>query len=231
MKLIGMIGGASWMSSAEYYRLANRMVAERLGGLRSARILMYSMDFEEMAHAVREDLTAEAERIMARAGRALGAGGADFIVICSNTTHKYAEAAARASGLPVLHVADVTGEAITKRGFRKVGLLGTRFTMEQDFLRRRLEEGFGIEVLVPDEEDRAAVHRVIYEELCRDVIREGSRAEFVEIISRLVGRGSEGVILGCTEIPLLVREEDVSVPLFDTTRLHAEAAVERALSG
>ncbi|WP_457630667.1 aspartate/glutamate racemase family protein [Oceanithermus sp.] len=230
MKIIGVLGGMSWESTVVYYQLMNRMVRERLGGAHSAEILLYSVDFgriESLQHAGRwEELTAEMER----GGQRLAAAGADFLVIATNTMHLMADAVARASGLEVLHIASATAAAVLEAGVRRVGLLGTRFTMEQPFMRERLERQ-GLEVLVPDEADRELVHHVIYEELVQGVIREESRRAYREVMARLVERGAGGIILGCTEIGLLVGPEDASVPVFDTTRIHAAAAVERALAG
>jgi len=230
-KIIGLIGGMSWESSAEYYRIINERVRERLGGLRSARCLMWSFDFgeiEALQHAGRwDDATAE----MIAAARRLERGGADFVLICTNTMHRMADQVQAAIGLPLLHIADPTAERIQATGLRKVGLLGTAFTMEQDFYKGRLAERHGLEVLVPGDEDRRLVHRVIYDELVRGRVEPASRQAYREVIARLVARGAEAVILGCTEIMLLVRPEDSVVPLFDTTTIHAQAAVEMAIAG
>ena len=230
-KIIGLIGGMSWESSAEYYRIINERVRERLGGLRSARCLMWSFDFgeiEALQHAGRwDDATAE----MIAAARRLERGGADFVLICTNTMHRMADQVQAAIGLPLLHIADPTAERIQATGLRKVGLLGTAFTMEQDFYKGRLAERHGLEVLVPGDEDRRLVHRVIYDELVRGRVEPASRQAYREVIARLVARGAEAVILGCTEIMLLVRPEDSVVALFDTTTIHAQAAVEMAIAG
>jgi aspartate racemase len=230
-KVIGLIGGMSWESSAEYYRIVNELVRRRLGGLRSARCLMWSFDFgeiEALQHAGRwEDATAE----MIAAAQRLERGGADFVVICTNTMHRMAPEVQAAISLPLLHIADPTAERIKAAGLRKVGLLGTAFTMEQAFYKGRLAERHGLEVLVPGDDDRAAVHRVIYEELVQGRAEPASRQVYRDVIERLVRRGAEAVILGCTEIMLLVRPEDSAVPLYDTTAIHAEAAVDLALSG
>ncbi|MFC7554021.1 aspartate/glutamate racemase family protein [Pseudoroseomonas wenyumeiae] len=221
----------SWESSAEYYRIINEQVRDRLGGLHSARCLMWSFDFagiEALQHAGRwADATAE----LIAAAQRLERGGADFVVICTNTMHRMAAEVQAAIGIPLLHIADPTAERIRAAGLRRVGLLGTAFTMEQDFYKGRLVERHGLEVLVPEAEDRALVHRVIYEELVQGRAEPASREAYRAVIARLVERGAEAVILGCTEIMLLVRPEDSAVPLFDTTALHAEAAVERAISG
>ncbi len=229
MKVIGLLGGMSWESSAEYYRIVNQRVRDRLGGLHSARCLMWSFDFAEieaLQHAGRWD---EATRLLVEAARRLERGGADFLVLCTNTMHRMAEDLQAAIGLPLLHIADPTAARIKAAGLRRVGLLGTAFTMEQEFYKGRLATRHGLDILVPDESDRALVHRVIYDELVRGVALPASRAAYRDIIARLVARGAEAVILGCTEIMLLVRPEDSPVPLFDTTTIHAEAAVELAL--
>ncbi|MFP5512577.1 MAG: aspartate/glutamate racemase family protein [Alphaproteobacteria bacterium] len=229
-KVIGLIGGMSWESSAEYYRIINERVRDRLGGLRSARCLMWSFDFAEieaLQHAGRWD---DATALMIDAARRLERGGADFVVICTNTMHRMADQVQAAIGMPLLHIADPTAERIRAAGLGRVGLLGTAFTMEQDFYKGRLVQKHGLEVLVPDVADRATVHRVIYDELVQGRIEEASREAYRGVIARLVERGAEAVILGCTEIMLLVRPEDSPVPLYDTTAIHAEAAVELALS-
>ena len=231
MKTIGLIGGMSWTSTLEYYRLLNELTARRTGGSHFAKVILYSLDFgevERIQHGGRWD---EAAKLLTEAGRALKAAGADFLLICSNTMHIVADAVQKGTGLPLLHIADVTGDAIRRSGLKRVGLLGTKFVMESGFYRERLEGKFGLKVLVPDEEDRDVVHRVIYDELCKGVVAEESRAAYLEIVRRLMGRGAEGIILGCTEITLLLRPEDSPVPVFDTTRLHAEAAVRMALEG
>lgn len=230
MKTIGLIGGMSWQSTAQYYALINEGVAARVGPAHSASILMLSVDFAEIqALQHHGDWDALAAR-MADAGRALQAGGADCIAVCTNTMHKLADAITDAADLPLLHIADAAGAAIAAAGMKRVGLLGTAFTMEQDFYRGRLAERFGLDVIVPGAEDRATVHRIIYDELCRGAIRDESRAAYRQVIARLVADGAEGVILGCTEIMLLVGADDSAVPLFDTTALHAAAAVDFALA-
>lgn len=230
-RVLGLIGGMSWESSAEYYRLINEGVRDRLGGLRSARILMWSFDFAEieaLQHAGRWD---DAAALLVEAARRLERGGAECLVICTNTMHRMADAVQAAVGLPLLHIADPTAARIRAAGLRRVGLLGTAFTMEQDFYRGRLEARHGLEVLVPDAEDRAVVHRIIYEELVQGRVEPSSREAYRAVIARLIERGAEAVILGCTEIMLLVQPEDSAVPLFDTTAIHAEAAVEFAIVG
>jgi len=229
MKVMGLIGGMSWNSSLEYYRLINEMVAEKLGGLHSARIILYSLDFDEVAKTQHDTRWDDAAVLLGEAGAALKQAGADFVLICTNTMHKVAGAVAESAGLPLLDIRDVTGKAIKERGLHRAGLLGSQFVMEEPFYRNRLQENFGIEVIVPDEEDRALVHEVIFGELCRGKIKDSSRLVCIRIIDGLHDKGAEGVILGCTELPLLIRPGDVHVPLFDTTRLHAEAAVKLAL--
>ena len=230
MKTIGLLGGMSWESTLPYYRHINEAVRERLGGLHSARLVLYSLDFHEIEALQRQGDWAAAGTLLADAARRLESAGADFLLLCTNTMHKVADTIEAASALPLLHIADPTAAAIQAAGLQGVGLLGTRFTMEQPFYRQRLEDRCGIQVLVPDEPDRAEVHRVIYEELCRGVVSEASRQAYRQVISSLVARGAQAVILGCTEIGLLVRADDAEVPLFDTCVLHAQAAAERALS-
>ena len=230
MKLIGMIGGLSWESTAEYYRIINRGAQAQLGGVHSARSLIHSLDFgaiEAMQH--RGDWQS-ATIAMIDAARSLERGGADFIVICSNTMHRMAAEIAAAVGIPLLHIADPTGAAIAAAGFKRIGLLGTAFTMEQAFYRSRLEERFALEVLIPGDDDRRIVHEIIYRELVKGIVRDSSREAYRGVITRLIERGAEAIILGCTEIMLLVGEADSAVPLFDTTTLHAEAALTLALS-
>ena len=230
MKLIGLIGGISWESSVEYYRHINRTVAERLGGLHSGRVVLYSVDFDEIEKAQYDGRWDDAAEVLADAGQALVRAGAEILLVCANTMHKVANKIEERAGLKLLHIGDVTGQAIVKQGLKTVGLLGTRFTMEEQFLRGMLEERFNLRVLVPDKEDRETVNRIIYEELCKGKIEASSREAYVEVIDRLVQKGAEGIILGCTEIPLLIGPEHVNVPLFDTTALHAQAAVDQALS-
>ncbi len=227
MKTMGLIGGMSWKSSAEYYRITNRLVHEKLGGHHSAKSLMYSFDFAPMERLQREGDWEEATRRMINAAIYLQKGGADFVVICTNTMHRMADEVQAAIGIPLLHIADATARAVKKKGHRKVGLLGTRFTMEQDFYRGRLEE-HDLQVIVPEVEERRMIDRVIYDELVRGEINAGSRHKYLEVIRKLGDRGTDGVILGCTEIGLLVKEADVDLPVFDTTLIHARAAVERA---
>ena len=229
MKTIGLIGGMSWESTIPYYRQINERIKERLGGLHSARVALYSVDFhdiERLQHAGDWDA---AGRVLADAARSLKAAGADFLVLCTNTMHKVAPAIEAAVDIPLLHIADPTAEAIRAAGVATVGLLGTRFTMEQAFYKDRLVDRFGLQVLTPSEADRQAVHRIIYEELCLGQIRDESREAYRRIIAALVEQGAEAVILGCTEISLLVGQTDAAVPLFDTTALHALHAADAAL--
>jgi aspartate racemase len=230
MKTIGLLGGMSWESTVPYYQAINRVVGARLGGLHSARIVLFSVDFHEIEQLQHADRWDEAAEILIRAARALERAGADFLVLCTNTMHKVAPEITRAVPLPLVHIADATAERIKAAGLPRVGLVATRFTMEQDFYRGRLERGHGLQVLVPPPEDREIVHRVIYDELCRGVVREESRAEYRRIVADLVRHGADGIILGCTEITLLFRPPDASVPVFDTTEIHAEAAAAYALA-
>jgi aspartate racemase len=230
VKVIGLIGGMSWNSSLEYYRLINEMVSRRLGGLHSACVLLYSLDFEEIERAQQESRWEDAAGILSKAGMALKRAGADFLLICTNTMHKVADEVGESAGLPILHIVDTTGNAIREQDISKVGLLGTRFVMAEQFYRDRLKKRFDIDVFVPAEDEQAVVHRIIYDELCHGKIRDSSRQSCLEINKKLTKRGAEGIVLGCTELPLLIRPSDVQVPVFDTTRLHAEAAVELALS-
>ena len=230
MRTIGLIGGMSWESTVPYYRIINEAVKARLGGLHSAKVVMHSVDFHEIEALQSAGAWDEAGRAMAAAARSVHAGGADFLVLCTNTMHKVAEAMERAVPIPLLHIADPTAAAVLDRGIRRVGLLGTRFTMEEPFYRGRLQDRHGLEVLVPGPGDRAAVHRIIYQELCLGRVLEASRAEFHRIIQGLAAAGAEGIILGCTEIGLLVNPAGEDLPLFDTTGLHARAAAELALA-
>jgi aspartate racemase len=229
-KVIGLIGGMSWESSAEYYRIINQRVRDRLGGLHSAQVLMWSFDFaqvEALQHAGRWD---DATALMIDAARRLERGGADFVLICTNTMHRMAAEVQAAIDIPLLHIADPTAERIQAAGLSRIGLLGTAFTMEQAFYKGRLTDRFGLDVLTPDAAERAEVHRVIYDELVQGRIVPESRQAYRDIIAGLVARGAQAIILGCTEIMLLVSPEDSPVPLFDTTTIHAEAAVEMAIA-
>ncbi len=229
MKTIGLIGGLSWESSILYYRLINEGVKERLGGLHSAKSLMFSFDFEEVEQLQHQGRWDDATRLMIEAARNCEKGGADFLLICSNTMHKMATEVQENINIPLLHIADATAEQITAQGFKKVGLLATGFTMEQNFYKGRLTAKYGLEVLVPEAEERQVVHKIIYEELCQGIIKEDSREYYRMAIQNLVDAGAEAIILGCTEITLLVGPEDSAVPVFDTTAIHALAAVEYSL--
>ena len=230
MKTIGLIGGMSWESTVPYYQDINRAIGARLGGLHSAKIVLYSVEFQEIERLQHAGRWEEAGVILAEAARAVRRAGADVIVLCTNTMHKVAPQIEAAVDVPFLHIADATAVRVKAAGVARIGLLGTRFTMEESFYRGRLESQHGLEVLVPPEDERTLVHRVIYEELCLGQVREDSRRAYQHIVAGLAARGAEGVILGCTEIGLLLRPEDAPVPLFDTGRIHAEAAVEFALA-
>ena len=229
MKTLGLIGGMSWESTIPYYRIINETVRERLGGLHSARIILYSVDFHDIEQLQQAGAWDEAGRILADAARSLEAAGTEGLALCTNTMHKVAPAIESAVTIPLLHIADPTAAAVKQAGIRTVGLLGTRFTMEQEFYRGRLMARHGLTVIIPDPADREIVHRVIYEELCQGEIRAESRAQYREIMQRLINAGAEGIILGCTEIALLVRPEDAPAPLFDTTGLHARSVALWAL--
>jgi len=229
MKTIGLIGGMSWESSAEYYRIINERVRASLGGLHSARVLMLSVDFATIETMQKTGRWDDAASELVAAARALELAGADCIVLCTNTMHKVADAIAGAVRIPFLHITDATATVIEAAGIRRVGLLGTRFTMEEDFYLKRLAGQAQVEVLVPNAADRAVVDRIIFEELCLGRVLDDSRAEYLRIIAELIARGAEGIVLGCTEIMLLVGSSQVGVPLFDTTTLHAIAAVDFAL--
>jgi len=229
VKTIGLIGGMSWESTVPYYRLINEMVRERLGGLHSAKVILFSVDFHEIEQLQRAAKWEEAGALLADAARAVESAGAEFLVLCTNTMHKVAHVIESSTSIPLLHIADAAAEKIKQTGARTVGLLGTQFTMEEEFYRVRLKELHGLDVLIPDEKDRQIVHQVIYEELVLGKLIHDSRDEYRRIIGNLAARGAEGIILGCTEISLLVKAEDSRVPLFDTTSIHAAAAVERSL--
>jgi aspartate racemase len=230
MKTIGLLGGMSWESSLEYYRLVNTEVRERLGGLHSADCLLRSVDFAPVEELQRTGRWQQAGELLAEEARLLANAGAELLLLCTNTMHKVADQIGEAIEIPLVHIADATAEAVRRDGITTVGLLATAYTMEQDFYVGRLRDRHGLDVLVPEAGDRAEVHRVIYEELCVGVVRDDSREAYRGVMARLVERGAEAVLLGCTEIDLLVGEGDASVPLFDTTRLHAERAVELALA-
>ncbi len=228
MKTIGLIGGLSRESSREYYRIINEEVKKRLGGHHSAKCVMYSFNLEDIAKLQREGKWAESAKRMADAAQSLERAGADFIVICTNSMHKVFDEVQRSVKIPILHIADATAGKINELGIKKVGLLGTKYTMEEDFYKGRLSRKHGIEVIVPDEGERQLVHDIIYSELCVGKISGGSKEKFKRIIESLAAKGAQGIILGCTEVPLLIKQEDCNVPLFDTTEIHAKAAVEYA---
>lgn len=230
MRTIGLIGGMSWNSTAEYYRIINEMVVERLGGLHSARLIIYSLDFDEIRQAQCQARWDDAAIILTQAGVALKRAGVDFLLIGTNTMHKVADAVKERVGLPLLDIVDVTANTIIKSGLGTVGLLGSRFVMEEPFYKEKMGKQFGIKVLVPKKEKRAMVDRIIFDELCRGKVEASSRRDCVRIIDEMAEQGAQGIILGCTELPLLIHADDTKVPLFDTTQLHAEAAVEMALA-
>ncbi|MFQ2189871.1 aspartate/glutamate racemase family protein [Aeromonas jandaei] len=230
MKCIGLLGGMSWESTVSYYQALNRGVRAKLGGLHSVRVLLNSVDFAEIERLQHVGDWPATARLLAAEARKLQDGGADFLLIGTNTMHKVAPEIEAAIDIPLLHIADATARRLQADGIKRVGLLGTRFTMEQDFYKGRLQTNFGLEVLVPAEAERERIHRIIYDELCLGEIRDASRAEYLAIIARLAAAGAEAVILGCTEIALLVGEAQAAVPLYDTTAIHAEAAVTLALT-
>jgi aspartate racemase len=230
MKTIGLIGGMSWESSLEYYRIINELVKERLGGLHSATCVLYSVDFEEVEALQHAGDWKTLTSIMVDAAFNVEKAGADFVLICTNTMHKMADQVQASISIPLVHIADATGEKITELHLKTVGLLGTAFTMEEDFYTGRLHQKFGLHTLIPSKEQRKIIHTIIYTELCCGEIKDESRKIMKEIIADLVSRGSEGIILGCTEIPLLISQKDSPVPIFNTTYIHAEAAVNMALS-
>ena len=229
MQTIGLLGGMSWESTVTYYQIINRAVKERLGGLHSARCILYSVEFDEIERCQSSGDWARSGEILAQAAQALERAGADFILICTNTMHKVYDQVQAAVSIPILHIADLTLAALRAQGIRRVALLGTAYTMEQDFYKRRLTEG-GLEVLIPGESDRREINRVIFQELCRGILSPDSRALFLRVLEDLRSAGAEGAILGCTEIGLLIGQGDTSLPLFDTTQIHAQAAAALALS-
>jgi amino-acid racemase len=231
MRRIGLLGGMSWESSAEYYRLVNEATRDRLGGLHSADCVLRSVDFTAVERLQREGRWDEAGALLAREASGLVAAGAELLVLCTNTMHKVADVITAAVDIPFVHIADTTADAVRAYGFRSVGLLATAYTMEQDFYVGRLRDTHGLDVIVPEPDDRAIVHSVIYDELCVGVIKDASRDEYRRIMRELADRGAQAILLGCTEIDLLVGPADAPVPVFDTTRLHAERAVELALAG
>jgi len=226
---MGMIGGMSWESSLEYYRIVNEAIKKKLGGFHSAKCILYSVDFEEVEKLQHQGDWDELTRLMMDAAQRLERAGADFVIICTNTMHKMAEEVQGAIRIPLLHIVDITAEAIIGNGQTRVGLLGTKFTMEQDFYKDRLRDKHGLDVLIPSADERQAVHDILYSELCLGEIKELSKEKFKNVIQNLVDRGAQGVILGCTEIPLIVSQDDYEIPVYDTTALHAQAAVDFAL--
>jgi aspartate racemase len=229
MKTIGLLGGMSWESTVRYYQHINEGVKRRLGGLHSARLVLYSVDFHEIEVLQHQGDWAAAGALLAEAARSLQAAGADCLVICTNTMHKVVPTITAAIAIPILHIADATAAVIQAQGLQTVGLLGTQFTMEQDFYKQRLSDHYGLTVLVPEAKERAIVHRIIYEELCLGQVKSASRDAYLSIINVLKARGAEGIIAGCTEITMLIESGDLDIPLLDTTAIHAAAAVDFAL--
>ncbi len=230
MKTIGVIGGMSWESTLEYYRIINEAVKEKLGGFHSAKMVLYSVDFAEVEALQHRGEWDQAAVLLTEAARRVEAAGADFALLATNTMHRVFDEIRKGIRIPLLHIADVTGREIRARGLTRIGLLGTRFTMEQEFYKGKLARDFGIDVLIPDEAERQAIHGILYDELCLGTVKDASRDVFRQIIGGLESRGAQGIVLGCTEIPLIVKQKDYGLPLFDTTDLHARAAVELALS-
>jgi aspartate racemase len=228
MKTIGLIGGMSWESTLEYYKIINELVSKKLGGHHSAKIILYSVDFDEVVKPQHQGDWVKLGEMLAEIARRLEACGADLVLICTNTMHKVADYVQKAINIPLLSIIDATAEKIKRAGLKRVGLLGTKFTMEDDFYRTGLER-HGITTVIPDEEDRNTVHRIIFDELCLGVFKESSKEELKKIVKKLKEKGAEGVVLACTELPLLLSQEDCDIPLFDTTRIHAEYAVNFAL--
>jgi aspartate racemase len=229
MKTIGLIGGMSWESSLEYYKIINEEVRNRLGGFNSAKSVMYSVNFDEIEKLQKLGKWNEAGQILATAAKGLEMAGADCVVLCTNTMHIAAEDIVKATNIPFLHIADTTGEVINETGIHTVGLLGTKFTMQKDFYKKRLIEKYHLNVIIPSLEDQEIVHDIIYQELCMGLVQESSKQRYLKIISKLVKDGAEGIILGCTEIGLLVKKDDLNIPIFDTTIIHAESAVDFCL--
>ena len=230
MKTIGLIGGMSWESTQSYYQLLNQGIKNKLGGLHSAKIVLVSLDFAEIAVLQQQQDWPQMAEILIKAAKQVEAAGADYLLICTNTMHKLAEQVQAAVAIPLLHIADAVGENLIQHNFKKVALLGTQFTMEQDFYKQRLADKFAIDVLIPDTQGRETVHRVIYDELCKGIISPESKAEYLTIIDDLTQQGAEAIILGCTEIALLVQQSDTSIPLLDSTALHCAMALENSLN-
>ena len=230
MKVIGLLGGMSWESSLEYYRIINETVKERLGGLHSAKCILYSVDFEEIELLQHKGKWDELTKIMIESAQNLEKAGANMVLICTNTMHKMANEVQNAIQIPLLHIADAAAEKVKEKNLKKVGLLGTKYTMEQDFYKGRIKEKYNIDVIIPDTDEREDVHNVIFNELCLGQIKDESREKYKKIIKNLAKNGVEGIILGCTEIPLLINQKDFAIPIFDTTLIHSIAAVDYALS-
>ncbi len=230
MKTMGLLGGMSWQSTSTYYSLLNQGITDNLGGLHSARLMLYSVDFDEIEKLQHDGKWQEMGEILASAAKRVEAGGADFLLICTNTMHKVAAQVEAAVNIPLLHLADATGQRLQQAGITKVGLLGTRFTMEQDFYKQRIVDNFGIDVVVPELADIEVVHRIIYDELCLGTVKDDSREAYLGVIERLATAGAEAVILGCTEIAMLVQQQHSSMPLYDTTTIHCEEAVKLAIA-
>lgn len=230
MKTIGLIGGMSWESTQSYYQLLNQGIKNKLGGLHSAKIVLVSLDFAHIAALQKQQDWPQMAEILIKAAKQVEAAGADYLLICTNTMHKLAEQVQAAVSIPLLHIADAVGENLIQHNFKKVALLGTQFTMEQDFYKQRLADKFAIDVLIPDAQGRETVHRVIYDELCKGIISPESKAEYLTIIDDLTQQGAEAIILGCTEIALLVQQSDTSIPLLDSTALHCAMALENSLN-
>jgi aspartate racemase len=230
MKIIGLLGGMSWQSTTHYYQIINEEIVSRLGGLHSAKIVMSSVDFAEIEILQRENHWFESGEILSKEANGLRLAGADFVLICANTMHKVADQVEAGSGLEVLHIADATASAVKKSKLQKIGLLGTRYTMEEDFIKARLAEKHGLQIIIPDAPDREMVNRVIFEELCLGIVRHDSKLAYLQVLQKLEEAGAQGVVLGCTEIEMLVAQSDFHLPLFPTTRIHALAAVDRALN-
>ena len=228
MKTIGLLGGMSWESTASYYKEINEGIKTVLGGLHSAKICLYSVDFDEIEKLQYKGCWDKTAKILSNAAKAIEAGGADFLLICTNTMHKVAEEVQSSISIPLVHIADATAEKLATDNINRVGLLGTKFTMEQGFYKNRISEKYGIEVIVPDEQDREIVHDIIYNELCLGKIDDSSRSKYIKIVDKLFSQGAEAVILGCTEIALLIQQQHTKVPLYDTTTIHAAQAVKLA---
>lgn len=230
MKTIGLLGGMSWESTTDYYRLINTKIKEQLGGLHSAKLVLYSVDFAEIEILQQQGNWQKAGQLLTDAAQNIEKAGADFLLICTNTMHIVADTIAHNIQIPIIHIADATGDALLNKGITQVGLLGTAFTMEKDFYKKRLIDQYGSHVITPDSADRKRVHTIIYDELCSGIIRQSSKETYLSIIDKLVENGAQAIILGCTEIGMLIKQSDTSIPLFDTTLIHAEKAVTLALT-